>query len=139
MNILKPKNKKEKQIQLVIIVILSAIILYLIWIKLIKPRLDASNQTDTNSSSSVPTTGTSTLNCNDRTVLKKGSPCKEQIKQVQTLYNQNTTSPLVPLVVDGVFGSKTETAVEMFTGSKTTTLRGFESALNLISRYSIGA
>lgn len=111
------KNKKA-------IIIIVVIIILIFVVRAIKSRLDTANDLETGAAqtgggSNISTTPT-TKPCDNNTILKKGSNCKQQVQWSQYEINKVVSQlGISKLIEDGVFGSKTEAAFSKLLGKTT--------------------
>lgn len=127
--------KKVKPTTIIITLALLAIVI----IVLKKMFFDNTSNTNAPNSStgSIPnyTENSSSLSSvGANTLLKRGDKNLE-VSQLQKYYNQKVKpycSDCNSLSIDGVFGQKTENAVQFVTGAKTTTLNNFKSVVDML-------
>lgn len=70
--------------------------------------------------------------CTDNSILRRGSRCPA-VGKIQSYYNQHVASKsagIQNLVVDDIFGPKTEAVVNLVTGSKETSFNNFKSRVD---------
>lgn len=136
-------TKKEiPALQIVIFLVLVVAAVYVVKTYILKPK-DDKPKDDTppvsggGSSSSKETPKTPPVSSSglpvkgNDTVLKRGDKAVE-VKYIQHEYNTKfvKNQDLEKLVVDGIFGEKTEKAVKLFTGKTSASYSEFMKALN---------
>lgn len=88
--------------------------------------------TSNNATSTASNTASIVSNANAETILKNGST-GEQVRRLQELLNEknNKSRPtfLLPLVVDGKFGKKTEIMLKKYTGKTSISINQLIKAL----------
>jgi predicted S18 family serine protease len=121
----------KKTIILIIAIALIAAAIYFFFLK--TPKTGNSTTTGQQSNTS-PVTSSGLISVGANTLLKKGDKNLE-VLQLQKYYNQRVKpycNNCVSLSTDGVFGTKTENAVQFVTGSKTTSLNNFKNIVDML-------
>lgn len=104
--------------------IVAVIVLIIVIIRRNKKNSELSN------SSITSTNSTSPVNQNSSFPLKKGSQ-GESVKTLQKALNNVTPSIIIPLNIDGIFGTKTHSALQNYVGLSQITQSQFNKLVSI--------
>lgn len=123
----KAKKKKEWNIAIGIAIVL--IIIILVFRK--NDKEETSSSSTSGSGGSSASSGTTLKSVGNNGVLKYGVKAVE-VKYIQDYYNKKIAVPLnkTKLVVDGIFGSKTQAVVQTITAKNWTTWTEFKNKID---------
>lgn len=127
----KKTSKQKKNTRMILFAVIAVIVIVLI----IRSRKPESLKTSEKPSGSPVSKSLPSLGPN--ATLKSGTKAQE-VKYVQDYYNTQVASPLgkTKLVVDGIFGPKTQAAVKSITGTTSTTWNAFKQRVDGTSNNS---
>lgn len=127
------KTLKKNQQALIYGLVLVALVIAYFKRDAIKDFFNKSDKATSNKATSTASnTASIASNTNTETILKNGST-GEQVRRLQELLNEknNKSRPtfLLPLVVDGKFGKKTEIMLKKYTGKTSISINQLIKAL----------
>lgn len=91
----------------------------------------SSAATTNNNSNTATVRVPSAAEATDDTMLQRDSPYSDKVRELQLLINRNKDKQMMPndLVVDGLFGQKTEQYLILLTGKKSISINQFKQLL----------